>query len=174
MSNSMYKVPPAVNEPVSSFAPGTPERASLKAKLTEMSSKTVDIPIIINGKEIRTGNTADCVMPHNHQHVLGNYHKAGDKEIQMAISASQDARKDWSEMPWEARVAIFKKMACLLQGPHRDIINASTMLGQSKNAFQAEIDSACELIDFFNFNYFLFFSCFIFSFLSLILVFTII
>ena len=152
MSNSMYKVPPAVNEPVSSFAPGTPERASLKATLTEMSSKAIDIPIIINGKEIRTGNTADCVMPHNHQHVLGSYHKAGDKEIQMAISASQDARKDWSEMPWEARVAIFKKMACLLQGPHRDIINASTMLGQSKNAFQAEIDSACELIDFFNFN----------------------
>ena len=152
MSNSIYRVPPAVNEPVSSFAPGSPERASLQAKLKEMSAETVDIPIIINGKEIRTGNTANCVMPHNHQHVLGTYHKAGEKEVQMAIDASLNARKAWADMPWEARVAIFKKMASLLQGPFRDTINAATMLGQSKNAFQAEIDSACELIDFFNFN----------------------
>jgi 1-pyrroline-5-carboxylate dehydrogenase len=152
MSNSIYRVPPAVNEPISSFAPGTVERASLQAKLTEMSADTVDIPIIINGKEIRTGNTANCVMPHNHGHVLGSYHKAGEKEVQMAIEASINARQAWAEMPWEARVAIFKKMASLLQGPFRDIINAATMLGQSKNAFQAEIDAACELIDFFNFN----------------------
>jgi len=152
MSNSIYRVPPAVNEPISSFAPGTPERMSLQAKLVEMSAETVDIPIIIGGKEIRTGNTENCVMPHNHQHVLGSYHKAGEKEVQMAIDASLESRKAWSEMPWEARVAVFKKMATLLQGPYRDIINASTMLGQSKNAFQAEIDAACELIDFFNFN----------------------
>jgi len=152
MSNSIYRVPPAVNEPVSSFAPGTPERASLQAKLKEMSSETVDIPIIISGKEIRTGDTGNCVMPHNHKHLLGTYHKAGEKEVQMAIEASLNARKAWSEMPWEARVAIFKKMASLLQGPFRDIINVATMLGQSKNAFQAEIDAACELIDFFNFN----------------------
>ena len=91
-------------------------------------------------------------MPHNHGHVLGSYHKAGVKEVEMAIETSMNARQTWSEMPWEARVAIFKKMASLLQGPFRDIINAATMLGQSKNAFQAEIDSACELIDFFNFN----------------------
>ena len=152
MSNSIYRVPAAVNEPISSFAPGTVERAALQAKLKEMSANTVDIPIIINGKEIRTGNTANCVMPHNHGHVLGNYHKAGVKEVEMAIEASMNVRQAWAEMPWEARVAIFKKMASLLQGPFRDIINAATMLGQSKNAFQAEIDSACELIDFFNFN----------------------
>ncbi len=152
MSNSIYRVPPAVNEQVSSFAPGTPERVSLKSKLKELSTKTIDIPIIINGKEIRTGVTSNCVMPHNHQHILGSYHNAGDNEIQMAIKSSLDARKFWSEMSWESRVAIFKKMASLLKGPHRDIINAATMLGQSKNAFQAEIDSACELIDFFNFN----------------------
>jgi 1-pyrroline-5-carboxylate dehydrogenase len=152
MSNSIYRVPPAVNEPIFSFAPGTQERTSLQKKLVQMSAETVDIPIIIGGKEIRTGNTANCVMPHNHKHVLGSYHKAGPKEVQMAIDASLNARKAWAEMPWEARVAVFKKMAALLQGPHRDIINAATMLGQSKNAFQAEIDAACELIDFFNFN----------------------
>lgn len=152
MSNSIYRVPPAVNEPISSFAPGTPERTSLKAKLDEMSSEKFDIPIIINGQEIRTGNTSDCIMPHNHQHILGHYHKAGSKEIQMAINASLASRIEWSEMPWQSRIAIFKKMAALLQGPYRDIINAATMLSQSKNAFQAEIDAACELIDFFNFN----------------------
>jgi 1-pyrroline-5-carboxylate dehydrogenase len=152
MSNSIYRVPPAVNEPIFSFKPGSPERTSLQAKLVEMSAETVDIPIIIGGKEIRTGNTANCVMPHNHKHVLGSYHKAGEKEVKMAIDAALNARKTWSEMPWEARVAVFKKMAALLQGPYRDIINASTMLGQSKNAFQAEVDAACELIDFFNFN----------------------
>ena len=152
MSNSIYRVPPAVNEPIFSFAPGTQERTSLQKKLVEMSAETVDIPIIIGGKEIRTGNTANCVMPHNHQHVLGSYHKAGPKEVQMAIDASLNSRKEWAEMPWEARVAVFKKMAALLQGPYRDIINAATMLGQSKNAFQAEVDAACELIDFFNFN----------------------
>ena len=152
MSNSIYRVPPAVNEPIFSFAPGTKERASLQKTLVQMSSETVDIPIIIGGEEIRTGNTANCVMPHNHKHILGSYHKAGQKEVQMAIDSSLNARKVWSEMPWEARVAVFKKMAALLQGPYRDVINAATMLGQSKNAFQAEIDAACELIDFFNFN----------------------
>ena len=112
----------------------------------------IDIPLIIGGKEVRTDNTAPCVIPHDHQHVLGNYHMAGEKEIQMAIDASQEAFKIWSEMAWESRASIFKKMAVLLQGPYRDILNASTMLAQSKTVYQAEIDSACELIDFYNFN----------------------
>ena len=152
MSNAIYKVPPAKNEPISSFAPGTPERESLKSKLIEMSNNQIDIPIIINGKEIRTGEISSCVMPHNHKHILGTYHKAGNKEVKMAIDSALESRKKWALMPWQSRISIFKKMASLLQGPYRDIINAATMLGQSKNAFQAEIDSACELIDFFNFN----------------------
>ena len=130
----------------------TPERESLKSKLIEMSNNQIDIPIIINGKEIRTGEISSCVMPHNHKHILGTYHKAGNKEVKMAIESALESRKKWALMPWQSRISIFKKMASLLQGPYRDIINAATMLGQSKNAFQAEIDSACELIDFFNFN----------------------
>ena len=152
MGNSIYKVPVAVNEPVSSFAPGSEERTNLKIKLKEMSSKFYDIPIIVAGKEIRTNNTHNCVMPHNHSHILGKFHKAGKKEIEIAIQSSLAVRKKWMNMHWESRVAIFKKMATLLKGPYRETINAATMLGQSKNAFQAEIDSACELIDFFNFN----------------------
>jgi 1-pyrroline-5-carboxylate dehydrogenase len=152
MSNAIFRVPPAVNEPIRMYAPGSPEKTTLKAKLEELSSQTIDIPIIIAGKEIHTGDTANCVMPHDHSHVLGNYHKAGTKEVQMAIDTACEARSKWAAMPWEARVAVFKKMAALLQGPYRDIINSATMLGQSKNAFQAEIDAACELIDFFNFN----------------------
>ncbi len=152
MGNSIYKVPVAVNEPVSSFAPGSEERTNLKIKLKEMSSKFYDIPIIVAGKEIRTNNTHNCVMPHNHSHILGKFHKAGKKEVEIAIQSSLAVRKKWMNMHWESRVAIFKKMATLLKGPYRETINAATMLGQSKNAFQAEIDSACELIDFFNFN----------------------
>ncbi len=152
MSNSIYRVPPAKNEPIFSYAPSTKERVSLQKILDKMSSEKVDIPIIINGQEIRTENIEKCVMPHDHKHVLGHYHKAGSQEVKMAIDASLEAQHFWSSMPWESRVAIFKKMAILLKGPYRNIINAATMLGQSKNVFQAEIDSACELIDFFNFN----------------------
>ena len=116
-----------------------------------MSNNQIDIPIIINGKEIRTGEISSCVMPHNHKHILGTYHKAGNKEVKMAIDSALESRKKWALMPWQSRISIFKKMASLLQGPYRDIINAATMLDRA-NAFQAEIDSACELIDFFNFN----------------------
>ncbi len=152
MSDKIVAVPKAVNEPILNYAPGSPERAELNKMLDKMSTEVVEIPVIIGGKEIFTGVTATNVMPHDHQHVLAKYHMAGEQEIAAAIEASQVAWKTWSVMPWESRVAIFKRMAILLAGPYRHILNAATMLGQSKNAFQAEIDSACELIDFFNFN----------------------
>lgn len=152
MANNIPVVPPAINEPILDFAPGSPEKASLKDRIQEMKSEQIEVPVIIGGEEIYTGNTVDMVMPHNHGHVLGRYHQAGEAEIAKAIASSQEAWKSWSEMPWEERVAVFKRMAVLLAGPYRDTLNAATMLGQSKNAFQAEIDAACELIDFFNFN----------------------
>ena len=152
MSNAFYKVPEAKNEPIKSYAPGSPEKKSLKKKLQELKSKKIEIPLIIGGKEIKTGDMGKCRIPHDHQHILGTYHKAGEKEIQMAIDESQKAWKKWSKMHWRSRVAIFKKMAILLAGPYRDLLNASTMLSQSKTVMQAEIDAAVELIDFFNFN----------------------
>lgn len=152
MFNARIKLPAAVNEPIKNYAPGSPERASLKAKLAELKNQTLEIPLIIGGKEIKTGKLGECRMPHNHQHLLATYHQATAKEIEMAVEASQNAWQTWSNMPWEARAAIFQRAAVLLSGPYRDLINAATMLGQSKSAFQAEIDSACELIDFFNFN----------------------
>ncbi|NQV51160.1 MAG: L-glutamate gamma-semialdehyde dehydrogenase [Candidatus Marinimicrobia bacterium] len=152
MSDKMAMVPPAVNEPILNYAPGSAERVELISTLKKMKSEIVEIPLIIGGKEIYTGNTATNVMPHNHQHVLANYQLAGPDEIALAIESSQKAWKTWSVMPWESRVAIFKRMAVLLAHPYGHIVNAATMLGQSKNAYQAEIDAACELIDFFNFN----------------------
>ncbi len=152
MANGFFKVPTPVNEPVGAYRPGSPERESLKKKIKELRSTEIEIPVIIGGKEIRTGNTAKSVVPHNHQHVLATYHKAGEAEVKMAVEAAIKARKEWAAMPWEHRVAVFLKMADLLAGPHRDILNAATMLNQSKTAFQAEIDSACELVDFFRFN----------------------
>ena len=143
MQNSKVSVPVPVNEPILSYAPGTPERKALNDKIKELKSEVLDIPLIIGGKEVRTGKTTQCVIPHNHKHVLANYHLAGEKEVQMAIDAAMEAWKTWSTMPWESRVAIFKKMASLLQGPYRYTLNAATMLNVSKNAFQAEIDSAC-------------------------------
>ena len=148
----MSQIIKAVNEPILSFAPGSPERASLQAKYDEMAAQTIEIPLIIGGKEIKTGDTGNCVMPHNHQHVLATFHKAEETEANMAIDAAMDTWKTWSKTSLEERTAIFRKAAELLQGPWRDTINAATMLNQSKNAFQAEIDAACELIDFFNFN----------------------
>lgn len=152
MPNIQVSVPKAVNEPIKSYAPGSVEKAELKARIAELKATEIEIPLIIGGKEVRTGNTVECVIPHNHQHVLARYHLAGKKEVADAIAASQKAYKTWSTMPWESRVAIFRRMASLLAGPYRQTINAATMLNMSKNAFQAEIDSACELIDFFNFN----------------------
>jgi len=152
MNELNFSIKEAVNEPIKDYRANSPEKLSLKNKLQELKSKTFDIPIIINGKEIRTGDLGQCVMPHNHQHILATYHKAGKNEVNIAIDGLLETWKTWSNTPLEDRIAIFHKMAELLQGPYRDLINASTMLGQSKNVFQAEVDSACELIDFFNFN----------------------
>ena len=148
----MTQITRAVNEPILSFAAGSPERASLQAKYDEMATQTIEIPLIIDGKEIKTGDMGNCVMPHNHQHVLATYHKAGETEVIQAIDAAMKSWKTWSKTSLEERTKIFRKAAELLQGPWRDTINAATMLNQSKNAFQAEVDAACELIDFFNFN----------------------
>jgi len=152
VSNARVTVPVAVNETVRSYVPDSPERESLEAVLRDLKSRQIEIPIIIGGREIKTGKTATCVMPHDHTHVLATYHQAGEKEVQMAIDSALEAWKTWSVMHWESRVAIFKRMASLLAGPYRDLLNASTMLNVGKNVFQAEIDAACELIDFFNFN----------------------
>ena len=151
MSNG-FKVPVPINEPIKDYAPNSKEKKSLVAKINELSSMKVEIPIIIDGKEIKTGNTGNCVKPYDHAHILGTYHKAGEEEVKMAIESSLDAWNDWSQTSFEFRAKIFLKMAELLAGPYRDIINASTMLNMSKNAYQAEIDAACELIDFWNFN----------------------
>ena len=154
MSNAYFKVPTPVNEPIKAYAPGSPEKAALKAKIAELKAQVLDIPLIIGGEEIRTGDTAEMRIPHDHGHILGVYHRASAKEVNLAIEAALEAQKTWSVMPWEQRAAVFLKAADLLAGPWRMTINAATMLGQSKTAFQAEIDSACELIDFWRFNAF--------------------
>jgi len=140
------------NEPIKSYAPGTKERDALKAKLDELGSQFIEIPAIIGGKEVFSGNTADCIEPHNHKHAIGKYHKCGEKEINLAIQAAVKASRDWEQMSFYHRSAIFLRAAELLSTKYRYLLNAATMLGQSKNAFQAEIDSACELIDFWRFN----------------------
>jgi 1-pyrroline-5-carboxylate dehydrogenase len=146
------RVPPPINEPVHEYAPGSPERVGLKKKMAEMAEEVVDIPLIIGGEEIRTGDTGKVVMPHDHGHILATYHKAGPEEIQKAVDASQAAHKEWAAWPWEDRVAVFLRAAELLSTSWRDTVNAATMLGQSKTAHQAEVDAAAELIDFFRFN----------------------
>ena len=152
MSNAHFKVPTPYNEPIKSYAPGSAEKNDLKKKLKEMQSTNIEIPLIIGGQEVKSGNTAVISAPHNHKLKLGIYHKAGDKEVQLAIQSALEARKIWSVMPWEHRVAIFLKAADLLAGSWRSTLNAATMLGQSKTVFQAEIDSAAELIDFWRYN----------------------
>jgi len=149
---NQFTIPIPVNEPIKDYDPGSPEKASLQAKADELSSQIIDIPLVIGGEEIRTGNTAQCIMPHDHEHVLANFHQASEKEVEMAINASQDAWQSWSKKPLKERAEIYVKIADLLTGPWRDTINAATMLNMSKNVFQAEIDSACEMIDFFRFN----------------------
>jgi len=149
---NQFTIPKPLNEPIKDYAPSSPEKETLLSKLEEMSLETIEIPLIIGGEEIRTGKTSNCVMPHDHVHILASYHQAGEKEVQMAIDASQNAWESWSKKPLEERAEVFLKAAELLAGPWRDTINAATMLNMSKNAYQAEIDSACELIDFFRFN----------------------
>src|SRR5210317_1689702 len=152
LNNAILKVPTPVNEPVYSYAPGTPERDLLKAAIEEITNKKVEIPLIIGGKEVRTGKMGQVVMPHDHQHVLGEYHKAGEAEIEKAIKAAMAAKPAWAALRWEERAAIFLKAAELLSGKYRFIMNAVSMLSTSKSAYQAEIDAACELIDFLRFN----------------------
>ena len=146
------RVPPPVNEPVKSYAPGSPEKLSLKARLATMAKERVDIPIVIDGKEIRTGDLGQSVMPHDHRHVLADYHRATSQHVEQAIAASRRAAAEWANWAWEDRAAVFLRAAELLTTTWRQTVNAATMLGQSKTAFQAEIDSACELIDFWRFN----------------------
>jgi 1-pyrroline-5-carboxylate dehydrogenase len=150
--NGHRRVPPPENEPVKSYAPGSPERASVKARLSEMAGEKIEIPLFIGGKEVRTGDTAKAVMPHDHAHVLADYHKASEKHVQQAIDAAAAARHEWSGWSFDDRAAVILKAAELLTTSWRDTINASTMLGQSKTIFQAEIDAACEIIDFWRFN----------------------
>lgn len=152
MSNGFFKVPVAVNEPVKNYAPGSPERKLLKIAIDNLKSKDIDIPMYIGGEEIRTGNKGEIRPPHDHKTILGYFHKGDESHVTDAINAALKAKKQWAEMPWESRAAIFLKAADLLAGPYRYKMNAATMLCQSKNSYQAEIDSACELIDFFKFN----------------------
>lgn len=152
MVNRIANPPTPINEPVLSYLPGSAERMELKAELTRQSSEIVEIPCIINGIEVYTDNVVEQVMPHNHSHVIARVHLAGEKEVKNAIEASLQAHHSWSTMPWEDRCAIFLKASELLKGPYRAKINASTMINQSKTCHQAEIDSACELIDFWRFN----------------------
>ncbi len=152
MNNSIYSFAKPINEPVLPFTPGSKERVALEKALKEVSSQQIEIPLIIGGKEIRTGNTGKIVMPHDHQHVLATYHKAGAKEVQMAVDAAMAARKEWSELAWLERASIMHKIAELVSTKYRYIMDAYLMLGQSKNIYQAEIDGVCELIDFLRFN----------------------
>lgn len=152
MNNAVASIPVPVNEGVRSYAPGSPERTSLKRKLAELSSTTIEIPAIIGGREVRTGRMESVTSPHDHAHELGTAHLCGSSEVEQAISAAVAAQSDWAAMHWTDRAAIFLRAADLLAGPWRDTLNASTMLGQSKNAYQAEIDAACEMIDFLRFN----------------------
>jgi 1-pyrroline-5-carboxylate dehydrogenase len=152
MSDVMFTIPDPRNEPVLGYLQGSPEKTELKAALKKMAATQVEIPLFIDGQEVRTGRLADCVMPHRHAHKLGTYHKAETKEVKAAIKAAEKARPGWAAMPFQQRAAILLKAAELLAGRRRALLNAATMLGQSKTAFQAEIDSAAELIDFWRYN----------------------
>ena len=152
MNNSLFSFPRPANEPVQQYLIGSAERKALDAALEKMSKEELDIPLIIGGKEIRTGNLGTVVMPHDHKHVLAKYHIAGEKEVLMAIDAAMEAKAKWENMPWTERCSIVLKIGELLAKKYRAIINASTMLGQSKNMYQAEIDAACEAIDFLRYN----------------------
>ena len=148
----IFRPPPPRNEPVLGYEAGSPERAELQARLAAMAAEPIEIPVVIGGEEIRTGDTFDAVMPHDKEHVLAHVHKAGAAEVDRAIAASAEAWEDWHRLPWEERAAVFLRAAELLSGPWRSTLVAATMLNQSKTAHQAEIDAACEVIDFWRFN----------------------
>lgn len=152
MSNAIFNPPVAINEPVLSYAPGSEEREELQETVASFKSQEKDIPMFIDGKEVRSGNKVGMYPPYEHKHCLGYYHKGGAAEVKKAVDAALDAKQAWADLPWEQRASVFLKAAELIAGPYRQKMNAATMLAQSKNAFQAEIDSACEIIDFFRFN----------------------
>ena len=152
MPKGVYRLPEIKNEPVLSYAPGTRERETLKKTLAELNKGGLDIPMIIDGKEVRTNNTKEIRPPHNHKHLLGVYHQGDKSNVEMAIAAALKAKPAWEAMNWESRAAIFLKAADLIAGPYRAQFNAVTMIGQSKNAHQAEIDAVCELVDFYRYN----------------------
>ncbi|MBK6835754.1 MAG: L-glutamate gamma-semialdehyde dehydrogenase [Bacteroidetes bacterium] len=152
MPKGIYKVPVAANEPIKSYAAGSPERKELQAMLKELRSKELDIPMYIGSEEVRSGTKTRLAPPHDHKHTLGHFHKSDKTHVTQAIDAALAAKEKWANLSWEHRASIFLKAAELIAGPYRSKLNAATMLGQSKNAFQAEIDSACEIIDFLRFN----------------------
>jgi 1-pyrroline-5-carboxylate dehydrogenase len=151
-AHGIFKPPAPSNEPVKSYAPGSPERAALQRRLAEMQAEQIEIPLVIGGEEVRTGDTFEAVQPHKRSHVLATVHQGGAAEVERAIAAAGEAWHDWSRTPWEERAAVMLRAAELLSGPWRATLNAATMLGQSKTAHQAEIDAACELTDFLRFN----------------------
>ncbi len=152
MFNGIFHIPQPKNEPIMQYAPGSPERSELKAKLKEMLNGQIEVPMIIGGQEVRSGNLADMRCPHDHQHLLGKYHQADAEYVNQAIGAAEKMKKEWGQMPWESRAVVLLKAADLLSGKYRQTLNAATMLNMSKTPHQAEIDSACELIDFWRFN----------------------
>src|SRR5438067_3331350 len=147
-----YRVPTPINEPIRTYAPGTGDRQALKKKLAVMSAEKIEIPVVIGGKEVRTGDTGTQVMPHRHGHVLATWHKAGPREVEQAIKAATEARREWGSWSFEDRASVFLRAAELLTTTWRETINASTMLNQSKTAHQSEIDAVSETIDFLRFN----------------------
>jgi 1-pyrroline-5-carboxylate dehydrogenase len=148
----IFRPPTPANEPVKEYAPGSPEREQLRRRLDQLQADRIELPLVIGGENVTTGTTAEVVMPHKKSHVLADAHQGGQAEVDKAIRAAADAWEDWSRLPWEERAAVFLRAAELLSGPWRATLNAATMLGQSKTAHQAEIDSACEVIDFYRFN----------------------
>ena len=152
INNGIIRVPEPVNEPQLDYAVNSAARSQLKTALSDLAAKRLEIPLLIGGEEIKTGNLGQVVMPHEHGHVLADYHQAGENQIQMAIAATMDAKPTWQRLRWEERAAIFLKAAELISGKYRFQINAAAMLSTSKNAYQAEIDAACEMIDFLRFN----------------------
>ena len=152
MGKGFFQVPTAFNEPIKSYTPGSPEREAVLAQYKQYFNGNEDIPLYIGGKEIRTGNTRAMSPPHDHTHTVGQYHLADKEQVSSAINTALEARTAWAELHWEQRAAIFLKAAELIAGPYRAKINAATMIGQSKTIHQAEIDAACEFIDFLRFN----------------------
>ena len=152
MNNARVTVPTARNEPILGYLPGSPEKATLKTQLAAFANESAEIPLIIGGRDVTTGDLGNCILPHDHRKQLATYHRGNADTVNQAIAAADAARADWSAMPWESRVAIFLRAAELLAGRYRPVLNAATMLNQRKTVFQAEIDAACELIDFWRFN----------------------